>query len=167
AVGKSIMKEAANTMKRVTLELGGKSPNIVFPDADLKKTVPGVFSAIMANQGEVCSAGSRVYIHRSVYDQVVAELEKYAKAVKQGSGLDPETEMGPLVSEKQQERVIDYIAKGKAEGATVLTGGNHSEEGYFVEPTVFVDVEDTMSIAQEEIFGPVVVAMPFDDVDEV
>lgn len=167
AVGKSIMKEAANTMKRVTLELGGKSPNIVFPDADLEKTIPGVFSAIMANQGEVCSAGSRVYIHEDVYDKVVSELEKYAKSVKQGPGVDPETEMGPLVSKKQQERVISYIEKGKAEGAKVLTGGGHSTEGYFVEPTVFVDVEDTMTIAQEEIFGPVVVAMPFKTVDEV
>lgn len=167
AVGKAIMKEAANTMKRVTLELGGKSPNIVFPDADLEKTIPGVFSAIMANQGEVCSAGSRVYIHRDVYDKVVTALETYAEKVKQGAGIAPDTEMGPLVSKKQQERVIAYIEKGKEEGATILTGGSHSDEGYFVKPTVFVDVEDTMTIAQEEIFGPVVVAMPFDDVDEV
>ncbi|HLR65212.1 MAG TPA: aldehyde dehydrogenase family protein [Pseudogracilibacillus sp.] len=167
AVGKSIMKEAANTMKRVTLELGGKSPNIVFPDADLKKAIPGVFSAIMANQGEVCSAGSRVYIHESVYEDVIKELEAYAKNVKQGPGIDPETEMGPLVSRKQQERVISYIEKGKAEGARLLTGGGHQKEGYFVEPTVFVDVKDSMSIAQEEIFGPVVVAMPFKTIDEV
>lgn len=167
AVGKSIMKEAANTMKRVTLELGGKSPNIIFPDADLKKAIPGVFSAIMANQGEVCSAGSRVYIHESVYEDVIKELEAYAKNVKQGPGIDPETEMGPLVSRKQQERVISYIEKGKAEGARLLTGGGHQKEGYFVEPTVFVDVKDSMSIAQEEIFGPVVVAMPFKTIDEV
>ena len=167
AVGKSIMKEAANTMKRVTLELGGKSPNIVFPDADLKKAIPGVFSAIMANQGEVCSAGSRVYIHESVYEDVIKELEAYAKNVKQGPGIDPDTEMGPLVSRKQQERVISYIEKGKAEGARLLTGGGHQKEGYFVEPTVFVDVKDSMSIAQEEIFGPVVVAMPFKTIDEV
>jgi len=167
AVGKSIMKEAANTMKRVTLELGGKSPNIVFPDADLKKAIPGVFSAIMANQGEVCSAGSRVYIHESVYEDVIKELEAYAKNVKQGPGIDPETEMGPLVSRKQQERVISYIEKGKAEGARLLTGGGHQKEGYFVEPTVFVDVKDSMSITQEEIFGPVVVAMPFKTIDEV
>lgn len=166
-VGKLIMKEASNTMKRVTLELGGKSPNIVLPDADLKKTIPGVFSAIMANQGEVCSAGSRVYIHRDIYEEVIKALEEYAKNVKQGAGIDPDTEMGPLVSKKQQERVVNYIAKGKEEGATILTGGNHSDKGYFVEPTVFVDVQDHMAIAKEEIFGPVVVAMPFDNIDEV
>lgn len=165
-VGKSIMKEAANTMKRVTLELGGKSPNIVLPDADLEKTIPGVFAGIMANQGEVCSAGSRVYIHRDIYDKVIEGLVDYAKNVKLGSGLDPSTEMGPLVSKEQQEKVIGYINKGKEEGATVLSGGGHEKQGYFVEPTVFGDVKDNMSIAQEEIFGPVVVTMPFDDLDE-
>jgi len=166
-VGKSIMKEAANTLKRVTLELGGKSPNIVMPDANMEKTIPGVFSGIMANQGEVCSAGSRVYIHEDVYDEVIQGLTEYAKKVKQGSGLDPETEMGPLVSKEQQDRVVGYIQKGIDEGATKLTGGGHSEKGFFVEPTVFVDVADDMTIAQEEIFGPVVVAMPFKTVDEV
>src|SRR5699024_7481289 len=102
-----------------------------------------------------------------VYEDVIKELEAYAKNVKQGPGIDPETEMGPLVSRKQQERVISYIEKGKAEGARLLTGGGHQKEGYFVEPTVFVDVKDSMSIAQEEIFGPVVVAMPFKTIDEV
>lgn len=167
AVGKSIMKEAANTLKRVTLELGGKSPNIVMPDANMEKTIPGVFSGIMANQGEVCSAGSRVYIHEDVYEEVIQGVTEYAKKVKQGSGLDPETEMGPLVSKDQQDRVIGYIQKGLDEGATKLTGGGHSDKGFFVEPTVFVDVADDMTIAQEEIFGPVVVAMPFKTVDEV
>jgi len=166
-VGKSIMKEAANTLKRVTLELGGKSPNIVMPDADMEKTIPGVFSGIMANQGEVCSAGSRVFIHEDVYDEVVQGLTEYAKKVKQGSGLDPKTEMGPLVSKEQQDRVVGYIQKGIDEGATKLTGGGHTEKGFFVEPTVFVDVNDGMTIAQEEIFGPVVVAMPFKTIDEV
>lgn len=167
AVGQSIMKEAANSLKRVTLELGGKSPNIVMPDADMEKTIPGVFSGIMANQGEVCSAGSRVYIHEDVYEEVLEGLAKYAKEVKQGLGIEPGTEMGPLVSKQQQERVINYIEKGLAEGARTLIGGGHSDKGYFVEPTVFVDVEDQMTIAQEEIFGPVVVAMPFKDIDEV
>lgn len=166
-VGKSIMKEAANTMKRVTLELGGKSPNIILPDADLTKATPGVFSGIMANQGEVCSAGSRVYIQKKAFDNVMSDLVSYAKNVKQGHGLDPNTQMGPLVSKVQQERVVNYINQGNEAGATMLTGGGYSEKGYFVEPTVFSDVDDQMSIAREEIFGPVVVAMPYDDLDEI
>ncbi|MEI3598666.1 MULTISPECIES: aldehyde dehydrogenase family protein [unclassified Oceanobacillus] len=166
-VGKSIMKEAANTMKRVTLELGGKSPNIILPDADLTKAAPGVFSGIMANQGEVCSAGSRVYVQKKAFDNVISDLVSYAKNVKQGHGLDPETEMGPLVSKKQQDRVVNYIAQGNEAGATMLTGGGHTGKGYFVEPTIFSDVDDQMSIAQEEIFGPVVVVMPYDDLNEV
>ncbi|TQS76005.1 aldehyde dehydrogenase family protein [Ornithinibacillus gellani] len=166
-VGKAIMKEAANTMKRVTLELGGKSPNIILPDADLTKAAPGVFSGIMANQGEVCSAGSRVYIQKKEFDHVMSDLVSFAKSVKQGSGLLPDTQMGPLVSKKQQERVVNYIQRGNEEGATMLTGGGHTTKGYFVEPTIFSDVDDRMTIAQEEIFGPVVVAMPYDDLDEI
>ncbi|WP_153720928.1 aldehyde dehydrogenase family protein [Sporosarcina cascadiensis] len=167
AVGKSIMKAAADTMKRVTLELGGKSPNIILPDADLSLAIPGVFSGIMANQGEVCSAGSRVYVHQSQYDHVIAELVSYAKKVKIGSGLARDTEMGPLVSKKQQNRVLDYINKGKSEGAILLCGGTGSEEGYFIQPTVFADVKESMTIAQEEIFGPVVVVMPYETIDEI
>jgi acyl-CoA reductase-like NAD-dependent aldehyde dehydrogenase len=167
AVGKSIMKEAANTLKRVTLELGGKSPNIILPDADLSKAAPGVFSGIMANQGEVCSAGSRVYVQKKNFDNVVSDLVSFAKNVKQGHGLAMETEMGPLVSKEQQNRVVNYINKGNEDGASMLTGGSHTERGYFVEPTVFADVNDEMSIAKEEIFGPVVVAMPYDDIDEI
>ena len=166
-VGKQIMKEAANTMKRVTLELGGKSPNIILPDADLTKATPGVFSGIMANQGEVCSAGSRVYIPKKLFDNVVSDLVTYAKNVKQGSGLSPDTDMGPLVSKEQQNRVVNYINKGSQEGAEMLSGGGHTDKGYFVEPTVFANVDETMSIAREEIFGPVVVAMPYDDLDEI
>lgn len=166
-VGKSIMKEAANTMKRVTLELGGKSPNIVLPDADLTKATPGVFSGIMANQGEVCSAGSRVYIQKNSFDNVMADLMDYAKNVKQGSGLSPDTDMGPLVSKEQQNKVISYIDQGNNEGATMLTGGGYADKGYFVEPTIFTDVNEQMSIAKEEIFGPVVVAMPYENLDEI
>src|SRR5699024_8292386 len=166
-VGKSIMKEAANTMKRITLELGGKSPNIILPDADLTKATPGVFTGIMANQGEVCSAGSRAYIQKKHFDNVMADLIDYAKNVKQGSGLSPDTEMGPLVSKEQQDRVINYINKGKNEGATMLNGGGFTDTGYFVEPTIFTDVDEKMSIAKEEIFGPVVVAMPYEDLDAV
>lgn len=166
AVGQSIMKEAANTMKRITLELGGKSPNIILPDADMSKAVPGVFSGIMANQGEVCSAGSRVYVQKDQFEDVIKQLVEYAKKVKQGKGLSPDTDMGPLVSEKQLERVLGYIKKGQEEGANLLTGGNRTGDGYFVEPTVFSDVEEGMTIAQEEIFGPVVVVMPYDTIDD-
>ncbi len=166
-VGKMIMKNAADTMKRVTLELGGKSPNIILPDADLSKAAPGVFTGIMANQGEICSAGSRVFIQKKHFDNVMSELVNYAKNVKQGHGLDTTTEMGPLVSKEQQDRVVNYINIGQEEGATVSAGGGSSEKGYFVEPTIFSDVSDDMRIAKEEIFGPVVVAMPYNDMDEI
>lgn len=166
-VGKFIMKEAANTMKRVTLELGGKSPNIILPDANMKRAVPGALSGIMMNQGEVCSAGSRVFVQKKAYDNFMADLVSLAKNIKQGPGLNQDTKMGPLVSKEQQDRVVAYINKGKEEGAEMLTGGNHTEKGYFVEPTIFADVDDNMSIAKEEIFGPVVSAMPFEDLDDV
>ncbi|HLT54908.1 MAG TPA: aldehyde dehydrogenase family protein [Bacillota bacterium] len=167
AVGQSIMKEAANTMKRVTLELGGKSPNIILPDADLDKAIPGVFSGIMANQGQVCCAGSRVYIPDHLYEKVVERLVDYAENTKLGNGLDESTKMGPLISKQQQNRVCSYIEKGIEEGATLITGGKTLPQGYFVTPTVFTNVHDDMTIAREEIFGPVVVAMPYKSIDEV
>lgn len=165
--GRAIMKEAANTMKRVTLELGGKSPNIILPDADLDKAIPGVFNGIMVNQGEVCCAGSRVFIPDHLFDDVVSKMKAYAEEVKLGNGLDTETDMGPLVSEKQYEVVTSYIKKGVAEGANLLIGGENPGKGYFVSPTIFTDVDDDMTIAKEEIFGPVVVAMPYSTIDEV
>ncbi|MFK2825747.1 aldehyde dehydrogenase family protein [Bacillus sp. B190/17] len=166
-IGKQLMKHAADTMKRVTLELGGKSPNIILPDADLSKAVPGVFSGIMFNQGEICSAGSRIYVHKNQYDKVVSGLVALAKDVKIGNGLDPETTMGPLVSKKQQERVFEYIQLGIKEGAKLAAGGGKSDQGFFVEPTIFIDAEEHMSIAKEEIFGPVVVVMSYDSIEEV
>lgn len=167
-IGKHIMRTAANTVKRVTLELGGKSPNIVLDDADLSKAIPGVLMGIMFNQGQVCSAGSRLYVHKKVYDKVMAELVSHAKNIKLGPGLDPSTQMGPLVTDKQQARVLNYIHKGQEEGAELLTGGNNPfDKGYFVEPTIFANVDDNMTIAKEEIFGPVISAMPFEDIDEV
>jgi acyl-CoA reductase-like NAD-dependent aldehyde dehydrogenase len=165
AVGKQIMKEAANTMKRVTLELGGKSPNIVLPDADLDKAIPGVFYGIMANQGEVCCAGSRAYIPEQMYDEVMERLADYAKKVKLGNGLSEDTQMGPLVSKEQQDIVTSYIQKGLDEGAKLLAGGESLDKGYFVQPTVF-SAEDHMTIAREEIFGPVVACMPYKTIDE-
>ncbi|MBD1378975.1 aldehyde dehydrogenase family protein [Metabacillus arenae] len=167
-VGKLIMSNAAKTLKRVTLELGGKSPNIILPDADLSKAVPGALNGVMFNQGQVCCAGSRVFIQKKNYDNVVADMVSHAKSIRQGSGIDPETQIGPLVSTEQQTRVLDYIQKGLDEGAQVLTGGqNPYEQGYFVEPTIFADVSDDMAIAKEEIFGPVIAAMPYEDLDEV
>ncbi|PGT89752.1 aldehyde dehydrogenase family protein [Bacillus sp. AFS040349] len=166
-VGQRIMKIAADTLKRVTLELGGKSPNIILPDADLDKAIPGVFSGIMVNQGQVCCAGSRVFIPRHMYKEVTDKLVDYANGVTLGNGLDESTTMGPLVSKRQQEIVTSYIQKGLEEGAHLLVGGQTLDSGYYVTPTVFTEVEDHMAIAKEEIFGPVVVAMPYDDIEEV
>ncbi|WP_100403848.1 aldehyde dehydrogenase family protein [Bacillus sp. FJAT-42315] len=167
-VGKAIMKSAADTMKRVTLELGGKSPNIILPDADLTKAIPGALMGIMFNQGQVCCAGSRLFVQKKMYDNVMADLATAAKSVKQGNGLDLDTTMGPLISAAQQQRVKGYIDQGIEEGAEVLTGGTIPfDKGYFVSPTIFADVDSKMTIANEEIFGPVVAAMPFDDIDDL
>ena len=167
-VGKQIMRSASDTLKRVTLELGGKSPNIILPDADLSKAVPGALMGIMFNQGQVCCAGSRLYVQKKMYDNVVSDLISCAKDIKQGNGLEKDTTMGPLISELQQSRVKGYIDKGVEEGAEVLLGGDIPfEKGYFVSPTVFADVNHSMTIAKEEIFGPVVAAMPFDDIDDL
>lgn len=167
-VGKLIMANASKTLKRVTLELGGKSPNIILPDADLTKAIPGALNGVMFNQGQVCCAGSRVFIQKKHFDNVVADMATHAQSIKQGFGLSRDTEMGPLVSDEQQERVLNYIEKGIAEGAEIVTGGKKTrEEGYFVEPTIFADVRDEMTIAKEEIFGPVIAAMPYESLDEV
>lgn len=166
-VGKAIMKKAADTMKRVTLELGGKSPNIILPDADLDKAIPHTFTGVVANQGEVCCAGTRVFIPDSIYDQVIEKYVEYAKTLKVGPGIDEQVEMGPLVSERQQEIVKSYIEKGKEEGAKLLVGGEVSEKGYFVTPAVFTDVDDEMTIAKEEIFGPVVVPLRYKTIEEL
>lgn len=167
-VGKKILLASAGNLKRVTLELGGKSPNIIFPDADLKYAVRGAMTAIFFNQGQVCTAGSRLFVHKSVYDQVLGGLADVAQKMKMGPGIDPATDMGPLVSQEQLERVTGYIEAGKREGAVATTGGRRvGEQGYFVEPTVFDNVQDEMTIAREEIFGPVVAAMPFEDLEEV
>ncbi len=167
-VGKQIMTNAAKTLKRVTLELGGKSPNIILPDADLSRAIPGALNGVMFNQGQVCCAGSRVFIQKKQYDNVVADMVSYAKKIKQGAGIFADTEMGPLVSTEQQNRVLGYIEKGIDEGAELLTGGNKpKDEGYFVAPTIFANVKDEMTIAKEEIFGPVISALPYEDLDEL
>ncbi len=163
-VGKLIMQQASGNLKRVSLELGGKSPNIIFPDADFSKAIPGALMGIFFNQGQVCTAGSRLFVHKKVYDNVVADMTSHAAKMKLGPGLDESTDIGPLVSAEQFSRVSGYLHKGVEEGATPTTGGRPLEHpGYFVPPTIFTDVSDQMTIAREEIFGPVVVALPFDD----
>ncbi|MBG9810393.1 betaine-aldehyde dehydrogenase [Bacillus endophyticus] len=168
SVGKAIMRQASETLKKVTLELGGKSPNIILPDADLTKALPGALNGIMFNQGQVCSAGSRLYIQKKQYDNVVADLASTAKNIKVGIGLDQETEMGPLVSSEQHNTVKRYIESGKSQGAELVAGGKVPfEKGYFMEPTIFANVDDSMTIAKEEIFGPVVAAMPYNTLDDL
>jgi acyl-CoA reductase-like NAD-dependent aldehyde dehydrogenase len=167
-VGREIVKASAGNLKKLSLELGGKSPNIVFADADLEAAAKGMFMGIFYNQGQTCSAGSRVFVERPKFEEMVNALAEKAKTIRQGPGLDPKTHMGPLVSEEQRKRVLSYIESGKKEGATILAGGEAGAgKGYFVKPTVFSDVKDSMKIAQEEIFGPVVAVMPFDTIDEV
>lgn len=168
ATGKLIMARAAQSLKGITLELGGKSPNILLPDADLTKAIPGALNGVMFNQGQNCTAGSRVFIPRKNYDNVVADMVAHAKSIKQGPGINEDTQMGPLVSALQQSRVMNYIDIGVNEGAELLTGGKKPfENGYFVEPTIFADVNDEMTIAREEIFGPVLAAIPYDSEDEL
>ena len=168
-VGRQIMKMAADTNKRITLELGGKSPNIVFADADVKAAVRGAQTGIFYGKGEVCAAGSRLLVERSVHDQVVEQLAEGAKKLAIGDPLDKNTRLGALVSKQQRETVLGYIKKGVDEGAHLVAGGrpgNHNGKGFFVEATVFDAVSPTMTIAREEIFGPVLAVLSFDGVDE-
>jgi len=166
-VGRALVRASAGNLKKVSLELGGKSPNIVFGDADLEAALKGVFMGIFFCQGEICSAGSRLFVERGIYDEFVARLADMARAVKLGHGLNTETKMGPLVSKAQQQRVLSYIDIGANEKARALSGGKAPQgEGFFVEPTVFSGVHNQMRIAQEEIFGPVVCAIPFDDLPD-
>ncbi len=169
AVGREIAAKCGRSLKRVTLELGGKSPNIILPDADLGAAIKGSFQGIYFNSGQACNAGSRLYVARELFDEVVEGLASFAAEAKVGPGLDPETQFGPLVSAEQYERVKGYIDSGLGEGAEALAGGSPdgNGSGYFVNPTLFTAVEDGMRIAREEIFGPVLVAMAFDDLDEV
>lgn len=169
-VGRLIMKAAAGNLKRVSLELGGKSPNIVFADADLDQAAVGAASAIFFNHGQCCCAGSRLFIEHKAYDKIMPKLIEYSEKIKVGPGMDTTTDMGPLVSSEQYQRVTGFLAAGQKEGATVATGGGRPQafdKGYFVKPTVFTDVRADMKVTQEEIFGPVVCAIPFKDMDEV
>jgi len=166
-VGKLIVKAAANDLKKVTLELGGKSPNIILDDADLELAIPGAANAIFFNHGQCCCAGSRLFVQEKKYDQVVEGVTQLAKNIRLGPGLDTRTQMGPLVSQTQLDRVSGYLRSGEEEGATALCGGKrHGETGYFVEPTVLVDTSPGMKVYREEIFGPVVTAIPFKSIDD-
>jgi acyl-CoA reductase-like NAD-dependent aldehyde dehydrogenase len=169
AVGREIAAKAAQTLKRVTLELGGKSPNIILPDADLDAAVKGSFQGIYFNTGQACDAGSRLFVHSSQYDEVVGALAERAAKARVGPGLDESTQFGPVVSKEQYDRVMSYIEAGREAGAEQLGGasGGANGGGYFINPTLFTGVTDDMKIAREEIFGPVLVAMQYDDVEEV
>jgi len=163
-VGRQILQGAAGNLKRVTLELGGKSANIIFPDGDVDTAVKAAGSGIFFNTGQVCSAGSRILVHESIHDEVVERLAARAQSIRVGDPLETSTAMGPLVSETQMNRVLNYIEIGRNEGASVITGGaRHGSTGYFVEPTVFAGVRHDMRISQEEIFGPVAAVIPFKD----
>ena len=164
-VGKIIVKEAADTIKRVTLELGGKSPNIFFADADFEAAIDGALFGVFINQGEVCSAGSRILVQKSIYKKFVDAMAEKAKKITLGPPLERDTKMGALVSKEQYDRVLSYLDIGKKE-AKVASGGGRSEKfakGYFVQPTIFYDVDNSARIAREEIFGPVATVIPFDD----
>jgi phenylacetaldehyde dehydrogenase len=166
-VGKLIVAAATGNLKKVSLELGGKSPNIVFDDAD-PSAIEGAANAIFFNHGQCCVAGSRLFVQQSRFDEVVDGVAEIAKSIKLGSGLDESTQMGPLVSDEQFRRVTGYLESGKEDGATALTGGGRfGDRGYFVEPTVLTNTSPSMKIVREEIFGPVVVAAPFSDLDEI
>jgi aldehyde dehydrogenase (NAD+) len=168
-VGKDIMRGAADTIKRLTLELGGKSPNIVFADADLDAAVKGAYTGIFYGKGEVCAAGSRLFVERSIHDQLVEKLVERTKKLAPGDPLDPKTRLGALVSGKQRESVLGYVEAGRSEGAEVVAGGEAATvggKGFFMQPTILDAVRNDMKVAQEEIFGPVLVVIPFDDAKE-
>ncbi|MGH7314001.1 MAG: aldehyde dehydrogenase family protein [Candidatus Rokuibacteriota bacterium] len=166
-VGKQIMREAAGTLKRLSLELGGKSPNIVFADADMEAALRGAMTGIFYNKGEVCAAGSRLFLEERVHDEFMAKLTERVKGLKVGDPMDKATRMGPVVSKPQMDTVLSYIETGKREGARLVAGGGRiGSKGYFVEPTIFDGVTNQMKIAREEIFGPVLSVIPFKSVED-
>ena len=167
-VGKLILQAAAGNLKKVSLELGGKSPNVVLGDADLDSAIPGAASAIFFNHGQCCCAGSRLFVEEKIFDKVVEGIAGAAEKIRVKPGFDPDSDMGPLVSEEQLNRVCGYLESGVREGATSVTGGSRiGNEGYFVKPTVLVNTNDNMKVVREEIFGPVVAAIPFRDASEI
>jgi aldehyde dehydrogenase (NAD+)/phenylacetaldehyde dehydrogenase len=167
-VGREIGAKAGRALKRVTLELGGKSPNIILPDADMDTAIKGSFQAIYFNTGQACNAGSRLFVHKQQFDDVISALSERAAKTQLGPGLDPSTQLGPVVSAEQRERVLSYIEAGREQGAELIAGGSATGDGgYFVEPTLFTATDDSIKIAREEIFGPVLVALPYESLEEV
>ncbi len=167
-VGKLIVHAAAGNLKKVSLELGGKSPNVVYADADLEGAITGAANAIFFNHGQCCNAGSRLYIQKDAYDDVVAGVADFAKGIKVRPGTDPESAMGPLISDEQFQKVLGYLDAGQNAGAEVVVGGGRAaDRGYFVQPTILANTSNDMSVVREEIFGPVVCAIPFDSADEI
>jgi aldehyde dehydrogenase (NAD+) len=167
-VGQLIMRNAAQTLKRVTLELGGKSPNIVFADADIDAAVKGTMVGMFLNQGQCCCAGSRLFVEEKAYDKVVDALAEATTGRVLGDPFDPATQQGPQVDKIQYDRIMSYIEHGRSQGARCVTGGErHGDKGYFIKPTIFADVQDHMKIAVEEIFGPVLAVLKFKDIEEV
>lgn len=168
--GREIIKASAGNMKRLQLELGGKSPDLVFADADLDKAIPGVAMGVFSNSGQICFAGSRVFVQRKIQDEFVERLSAYTRTLKVGDPLAPDTQLGPLISQRQLDRVMSFMDVGQREGARLAAGGKRLvgdlADGYFMEPTVFNDVSNTMTIAREEIFGPVASVIPFDTVED-
>jgi acyl-CoA reductase-like NAD-dependent aldehyde dehydrogenase len=168
AVGRELVRLSAGNLKRLTLELGGKSPCIVFDDADMDLAIPGAAMAIFANTGQACIAGSRLFVQRKSFDKVVSGIVDVARKLRMGDGMESGVDLGPLISEKQRQRVLDYVESGVSEGAEIATGGAAIDgKGYFVQPTVMVNTRPEMKMVREEIFGPVLCAMPFDDLDEI
>jgi phenylacetaldehyde dehydrogenase len=167
-VGRLIVKAAAGNLKKVSLELGGKSPNVVYADADLEGAIAGAANGIFFNHGQCCNAGSRLYVQKQIFDDVVSGVADAAKSIKLAPGTDPAAQMGPLISDEQLGKVLGYLDSGREQGATAVTGGKRSgERGYFVQPTVLTDTNPDMKVVREEIFGPVVCAIPFDSPDEI
>jgi phenylacetaldehyde dehydrogenase len=167
-VGKLILQAASGNLKKVSLELGGKSPNVIFADSDLPAAIAGAASAIFFNHGQCCCAGSRLYVEKSIFDKVVDGVSELAKKINIGPGWESSTDMGPLVSQEQLNRVCSYLESGVSEGAKAVVGGErHGDKGYFVKPTVLVNTNEKMKVVREEIFGPVVTAIPFSDPSDV
>jgi phenylacetaldehyde dehydrogenase len=166
-VGRQIVHASAGNLKRVSLELGGKSPNIIFADANVESAIQSAGDAIFFNQGQACCAGSRLFIERPIYDEVLEGITERARGIKLGSGLDPSTDMGPLISDTQLDRVLGYVESGRADGGVAVGGNRVGTSGYFMEPTVLVDLPPDAKTIREEIFGPVVAAIPFRDVDDI
>ena len=168
AVGKHLLASCAGNLKRVSLELGGKSPVVIYPDADLERAMDGAAMSIFGNTGQVCAAGSRLYVHEAVADEVIAGISQRATALRVGAGTDPQTQIGPVISAQQRERILGYIQSGREEGAEVVTGGAAVPgDGFFIQPTILRNTTHDMKVVREEIFGPVLSAATFRDSDSV